>query len=426
MQPNFLQEMFRTGLTTEDASNGFCVNITTDVAYDVRMILFVLTNLLVPGYFVLSLLAVLSRYNRILKKLAAHGKTSMTKEATERETSSSPSWFWVSKRCFVHFYYVGISSILFTSIWHLDLFHEKIRYHHTDRGFLGEIISSRTVAVVLLMIHVIRRAYECLYIQQYRDESSKMHIAGYALGVGHYLVLPLVFWDIDSTIIDSNSDIRGENNSLDVGIIMYLSVRGMSLIFPTIILAISTLNIWLQYEQHMHHVILADMRRVPFFEKKVDDETKAGCCNISLRQNRHYSRPPYRRWFRYVLSPHYLAEILLYLSFAIILEMTPTAVQNDFLCRNISDNNFEKLFALERIVDFLFAKRKYRHWMLFMWVATNLTISAMNNYDWYNSSYDNENTGMLRRGDNSTTPGAASHPRTASLDTRSAIFPKVL
>ena len=123
--------------------------------------------------------------------------------------------------------------------------------------------------------------------------------------------------------------------------------------FPTIILAMSALNIWLQYEQHMHHVILADIRRVPFFEKKVVDETKAGCYNISLHQNRHYSRPPYKRWFRYVLAPHYLAEISLYLSFAIILEMAPSAVQNDSLCRNISDNNFEKLFALERIIHFL-------------------------------------------------------------------------
>ena len=90
-----------------------------------------------------------------------------------------------------------------------------------------------------------------------------------------------------------------------------------------------------------------------------------------------------------------IAEILLYLSFAMILEMGPvTEVLSGSLCRSTStDKNFDESFALNRIAGLLLLSRRYRHWMLFMWVATNLTISAMNNYDWYNSKC-NKNWGM--------------------------------
>ncbi len=405
--------MLGSGLATEDASSDFYTNNIV-LSYDIRTILFALTNLLVPGYIVLSLLAVLSRYNSTLKDLATHGKTSMTREAIARDKPSSPSWVWVSKRCFVHFYFVGISSILITSIYHLESYNETI-YHYTGSGILDEITLSRTFAIILLSVHVIRRAYECLYIQQYRDQSSKMHIAGYALGVGHYLVLPLVFWEIDATNGNRNIETRVENQSTGFGNVIRSSERRTIHIFSICILTISALNIWLQYEQHMHHVILADIRRVPSIQKKVDDEPN----NSILRENQHYSRPPYNRWFRYVLSPHYLAEILLYLSFAILLEMAPATVQNNHLCGRTTRENPMKFIDLEQIISFLFVAKRYRHWILFIWVATNLTISAMNNYDWYNLSYN-------QIGDTREDKSTTSRRQKVTLDKRRAIFPSIL
>lgn len=408
--------MSRADLKTE-----LCYGFYIDTI-DVRTILFATTSSLVPGYILLSLVAVLSRRNITLKELASHGKTSATKDTTGGGESSSPSWCWISKRCFAHFYFIGLLSTFLTAMYQLKCYREKKQYHHFDRGLLGEIFLIRTAAVVLLIIHIARRAYECLYIQQYRDESSKMHIAGYALGMGHYAVLPLVFWDIDATnssvVGDSNNDIKDENHSLGFG----STFSSLGITTTAIILGISTLNIWLQYEQHMHHVILADIRRVSFIEKKVDDKIKDRH-KINLHQNRNYSLPPCRRWFRYVLCPHYLAEILLYLSFAVILEVSPRAVQKNALCGNISSNNFEGFFILGRMIGSLFVVKRYRHWMLFVWVVTNLTISAMNNFDWYNSRMHNETTD--KKSDNSAT-GSASHRRVENAEKRRAIFPKIL
>ena len=184
--------MPRTDTTTEVCHDFYLDYV--DAEYNIRTLLSVATLMLAPGYIMLSFLAILSRRNKILKELASHGKTSTQK--IEKKTLSS-QWCWISKRRFAHFYFVGIISTLVVTT--ICLHQEKITYEHVDRVLFDETFSSRTAAVVVLMIHVFRRAYECLYIQQYSNESSKMHIAGYALGVGHYLVLPLVFWDIDAT-----------------------------------------------------------------------------------------------------------------------------------------------------------------------------------------------------------------------------------
>jgi hypothetical protein len=249
-----------------------------------------------------------------------------------------------------------------------------------------------------------------------------MHIAGYALGVGHYMVLPLVFLDIDPTNSSvvvgstSDSDVQDENHSFCSGSIY--SATKMTAMMVIFIFGVICINLWLQYEQRMHHVILADIRRVA-----VDDEAKDKD-EDNLRQSQHYSLPPYRRWFRYVLCPHYLAEMLLYLSFAILLEIPASAaVQNNYVCKNMINNNFEDFFFFENMNGSLFVGRRYRHWMLFVWVAVNLTVSAMNSYDWYNSRYNSS----TRNSDNPASTDSASRQLLAdNLNQRKALFPKIL
>lgn len=416
-------------MSVKDLTKGICYDNfyinDTDVAYDVRVVLFVVTNLLAPGYIILSVVAVVSRYNSFLKELASHGKTSTndsslnssdTTQKIQKSTSSFlswPAWCWVSKRRFVHFYFVGLlSTAIATTICYSDCYYEKIHDHHIDGGILGEMILSRMVAVVLLVIHIVRRSYECLYIHQHSEESSKMHIAGYALGVGYYTVLPLVFWDIDGNTTNSVSfgSRSDENHFFGLGSIC----SSTSITSMILILGMSSFNIWMQYEQHVHHIILADIRRVGLAEKRLDDEKDDGG-NRNLYQN-----PPYQRWFCYVLSPHYLAEVLLYFSFAILLEIAAAAsVQNNSECESVS-HNFGALFIYGRIVGSLSVWRRYRHWMLFVWVATNLTVSAMNSYDWY----DLRCKGNSSTSDNTAT-NRGNHRRAENRYKRRAIFPKI-
>jgi hypothetical protein len=240
---------------------------------------------LAPIYILLSLTAILSRLVPLLGALASHGKT-RTRAVVD---------LWVSKRYFVHFYLVGLASIL---------------------TLLPEISLARG----LLSLHLLRRTYECLFVHQWTS-NSKMHVAGYLLGAGHYLVLPLVF--LDAT--DSRS---------------WWTLTG------------TIFNLWAQYQQFRHHNILADLRRFP-----------------STKKERSTYHLPTSGWFRWITGPHYLAEVLIYLSFGVV------------LWRDAEKSDLDPPSnILER---FLIFGQRHCHWFLFLWVTTNLTVSALNNYDWY-------------------------------------------
>lgn len=125
-------------------------------------------------------------------------------------------------------------------------------------------------------------------------------------------------------------------------------------------------------------------------EKNDDDDD-----DDNKYKNALYSLPPYHRWFRYVLCPHYLAEILIYLSFAIILELAILINRNSTTTDNDNDNmtiemETESICNLKIIYCIIISLgRRNRHWMLLLWVTTNLTVSALNSYDWYHYSTTN-------------------------------------
>jgi 3-oxo-5-alpha-steroid 4-dehydrogenase 3 len=200
--------------------------------------------LLSPVYVLLSLVAILSRRIRFLKTLASHGKT---------KEQSRVSWSWnVPKRYFTWFYIIGLMAA--TTI-----------FYNTTKWPLS-------LTQTTLFIHLFRRLYECLFVHKFGRE-SEMHVAGCILGIGHYVALPLVF-----TRIPTQSE--------------------LSFFFIICFLW----NFWMQWEQHIHHKILADMRQGP------ESTNRAA-----------YGLPPNRRWFRFCLCPHYLAEILIYVSWAVLL-----------------------------------------------------------------------------------------------------------
>jgi 3-oxo-5-alpha-steroid 4-dehydrogenase 3 len=247
-------------------------------------------SILAPIYIMLSLTAIVSRFIPLLKSLSEHGKTLKIK-------SSQIQFLWISKRNFRHFYFVGLFSL--TTLFGL--------YSYPRYPSCAET----TVAA-----HLLRRTYECIYVHHY-GPTSKMHIAGWLLGMGHYLILPFVFVGRHST-------------------------RRISLISVSIVIA----NTWFQYEQYQHHLLLAGLRR-----------RKGGPS---------HPLPPPIRWFRSILCPHYLAEILLYFTWALMLHEQDLVVGS----KSMIDIGIH-----------------YRHWFLFLWVATNLTVSSLNNYEWYKARH---------------------------------------
>jgi 3-oxo-5-alpha-steroid 4-dehydrogenase 3 len=152
-----------------------------------------------------------------------------------------------------------------------------------------------------LLLQVSRRCYECLYVHAWRS-ASRMHITGYALGMLHYSLLPFNF-------VGTNPD----------GSIMTWRILGI------------LMCLYGQYEQDAHHRIMAKLR--------LESEDRQGYIL------------PRGRWFDRIGSPQYLAEIIVYSGFFMMLQRKSAA-------------------------------------SLLLWVSSNQIIGALSSHEWYLQHFD--------------------------------------
>jgi 3-oxo-5-alpha-steroid 4-dehydrogenase 3 len=305
--------------------------------------LYLLDTLITPIYVLLTLVALSSLAVPFLQDLASHGKTRDTVSAStsiqqQRGHRSSAAFFpslvrrvshgeefLVQKKFFLHFYVCGLLSF---AVFYLGA------------SFAAPTMD-RNPTLVLLGIHLSRRLYECLHVHRWTPQ-SKMHLAGYLLGILHYMLLPLVFVSVPSShrkeVTVSSLHFRDSESS------------------QWIIAAASLFCLWAQYQQYRHHCLLARLRSPPNMNDTNNNNSSNAktVCTYSL---------PVGGWFRFVTCPHYLAEILIYFAFAILLEMQRG--------------------------DYYHSTHRFRHFFLLGWVTTNLTVSALCNHDWYTKHFPN-------------------------------------
>lgn len=235
-----------------------------------------LEPLLIGIYLSLTAAALLSLFVPFLKDLSTHGKTRSISQTPRNayEALVFGKTATIPKRCFIHFYLVGISvSVIMI-------------------GCKGH--SSVDVLCGSWMVHLLRRVLECRHVHSWRED-SRMHLAGYFLGILHYLCTSCTLVWLERPKIN-----------------------------PVVCVVAVGVCCVAQYEQFNHHYILANLRQ---------------------RRDSPYLVPK-GGWFQWISAPHYLAEILIYSSF---LCMGPTPA---IAC-------------------------------LFVWVTTNLTISALRTHHWY-------------------------------------------
>lgn len=172
----------------------------------------------------------------------------------------------------------------------------------------------------LVLFQVIRRLYECEYVHIFR---GTMHLFAYILGLVHYTLLPLVLlFGVPQNYGHSSRP----------------SVVGSHLVD----LALYVICMYAQYQQCRHHVQLANLRR-----RRTN--------HISFN---NYSIPA-GNGFEYTYCPHYFAEIIIYGCFASLLHRHKKSDQEGILSRN------------------------YNHLFLWLWVLTNLAVSAHRSKTWY-------------------------------------------
>lgn len=304
---------------------------------DHSILLLLLHQAVGPIYILLTAAALLSIISPALNSLSSHGKTrfgsadkchkhnynsgDISLYQQLREFLLGSKHLFVNKSRFIDFYAVGsiITTITILLNWSVIHTTTKLNEH------------MRLLPAYILLIHLIRRFCECLWVQKSVSTSSKMHVAGYLLGVIHYLFLPFVFVPIHDEL--------GQDESSNNIVKLFMVVMGC---------------LFFQYQQHRHHVILGNLRPNTF--------TSSSGINSY--------RIPMDGWFEFVSCPHYLAEIMIYFMLAIL-----TQLQRDMTTIQEEENGI-----LSQI-------HTQKHWIVLLWVFTNLSISSARTHAWYISTF---------------------------------------
>lgn len=268
--------------------------------------------------------------------------------------------FLISKKYFRHFYYVGILALLTViSLAEVGATKEKeaaTRMNNSSNSFQDNI-----PLLALVWIHLMRRCYECHFVHVWTH--SKMHVAGYLLGLLHYSLLPFVVVPVfnDGYVCQENPgsytyQMIPSNN---------VTVSHMS---NSLYLFLVLVCFWAQYQQHRHHKLLAQLRKTGSTRMtNTDGGPKADQDNTKARD---YALPT-QGWFTIVSCPHYLAEILIYLCWAGLVELR-------------LHGHHTMITMATPVIELpkqLLAPR--RHWLLFLWVLVNQCVAAIATHQWY-------------------------------------------
>ncbi|XP_064305526.1 polyprenol reductase [Phalacrocorax carbo] len=206
-----------------------------------------------------------------------------------------PAWLrllQVPKRWFTHFYVVSVLWNGFLLIW---LFRAEFlggslpswiqHVHHalgrdSQSGDVGNEHFSVLLVLLLLWLHSCRRLAECLWTSVFSN--GVIHIVQYCFGLGYYIA-------VGSTLLCQVPANVRNGKELSVQICWYHIVGVV-------------IYIWASLHQHRCLVILANLRK-----------SKSGKV-LSLSHS-----VPFGDWFERVSCPHYFAELLIYVSMAVML-----------------------------------------------------------------------------------------------------------
>lgn len=200
--------------------------------------------------------------------------------------------FYLPKRHFTHFY-------LFACIWNLILISDFVLSSHVGfsndglviKRIVGERESSVTmcsliIVILMMLTQATRRLYECLFISHFSSDAT-INLAHYILGMYFYFVEPVsVFVGI------------GAMENIEFGSLEFHHFIGLVMFS------------WSSFYQSDSLIILSNLRKSPH------DGTY---------------RIPHGGLFKYVTSPHYFTEILIYLSMLLALGVRHIAFWHVFV-----------------------------------------------------------------------------------------------
>ncbi|EOA32965.1 hypothetical protein CARUB_v10016295mg [Capsella rubella] len=272
--------------------------------------------------------------------------------------------FTIPQKCFAHFYVIGVvwTTLLLAATWlyacemaplsseefqlsdiashltggsHVFSFHKS---HMTPVEHRFKVW--RAVFLLILMeIHVLRRLIESIYVFKY-SPTARMHILGYFAGLFFYVTAPLSLCSniapevarfVGNQVAEFIANGKSHTSAPEINLIFCISPL-MKLGYPQLIGGVIFLWGWIH--QRRCHAILGSLRENP-------------------SQAREYIIP-YGDWFGIVSCPHFLAEIVSYAGLLIASGGTDISI-----------------------------------WLLFGFVAANLTYAAGETHRWYLRKFEN-------------------------------------
>lgn len=332
--------------------------------------------LVVPVYTLMTAAALSSLVIPYLYSLSLYGKlnsTPLTSTTSSRSRNSNNAGIchsmssildWVAnsrvnKSWFTTYYLVGLISSMWTC-WNANsyLSASSCSVNNNYVCFL-----ETTLLWFLLFLHLARRLYECMYIHKWG--SSSMNIIALLMGAIYYVMLPFVF--IPSYNPSTSPLMTSANNNQSISFLCgNKATRECILVLGTV------LCIFGQYQQHIHHVALAKLRKTAP-EKKGKEATRDHTANGSCY------KLPQGHWFKFVSSPHYLAEIIIYIGF-LVLQLCSTTFDTPWQTKRLP--NTYSIFEY-------YSAPCYKKIALMMWIFTNLSITAHRNHKWYHREFAN-------------------------------------
>ncbi|KAI3936664.1 hypothetical protein MKX01_034093 [Papaver californicum] len=242
-----------------------------------------------------------SRFSFILLGYIKRGKT----------LRSSSQKFTVPQRFFLHFYVVGVvwTSLLLVMTWFYaytmvplgsNSLHLSVHKSHMTSVEHGYRVWRSVFLLILMEIQVLRRLYETMYVFDY-SPSARMHIVGYSLGYFFYTAAPLSLCSICAP----------EVFNFAVHQVAEFIVKGRD---KMPIRRISEIH-WLVYAQPLTALEWSQWIGAAIFiwgwiHQRRCHEILGSLCEQKEQNDRYVI--PYGDWFRFVSSPHYLAEIVIY------------------------------------------------------------------------------------------------------------------
>jgi 3-oxo-5-alpha-steroid 4-dehydrogenase 3 len=238
---------------------------------------------------ILTILSVCAQQIHELRaSVLSYGKLNLHSDKKPTTTwASQLAKLTVPKHYFSHFYVIGLitacMSIIELTIWSWYkrplLLVYLLQKYDAEQGSDHANWYQSVIGLALMTCHLARRVYESFWIER-PSKTATMHVSHYLVGVGFYGAMVLGTW-LEGA---SNFDIwpKHSNGTLHPWTI------------STTVISI-LLFIYASYHQYNCHVILA-----------------------SLRKERHGYMIPRGDWFEMLVTPHYFADILIYLSLNIL------------------------------------------------------------------------------------------------------------